>query len=189
MSIFGKYRYIHLLIDYMHIVLRKYTLCETKPELLLLSHSVISKSLWTHGLQHTRLSYPSPTPRTCSNSCALSWWYHPSISSSVVHFSSCLQSFQHQGLFQCVGSLHQVTKVLELQLQHQSFQWIFSLFSLELAGLISLQSPRDLPNPRIESKTLTLAGGSFTLNPLGSPQSYFNLLLFCYLSPTAQQAL
>jgi len=45
LSIFGKYRYIHLLIDYMHIVLRKYTLCETKPELLLLSHSVISKSL------------------------------------------------------------------------------------------------------------------------------------------------
>ena len=47
---------------------------------------------------------------------------------------------QHQGLFQVVGSLHQVAKVLELQLQHQSFQWIFSWFPLGLTGLISLQS-------------------------------------------------
>ena len=48
--------------------------------------------------------------------------------------------FQHQGLFQWVGSSHQVAKILELQLQHQSFQWIFSLFPLGLTGLISLQS-------------------------------------------------
>ena len=52
-------------------------------------------------------------------------WSHPTISSSVTAFSSCPQSFQHQGLLQCVGSLHQVVKVLELQFQHQSFQWIF----------------------------------------------------------------
>ena len=52
-------------------------------------------------------------------------WSHPTISSSVTPFSSCPQSFQHRGLLQCVGSLHQVVKVLELQFQHQSFQWIF----------------------------------------------------------------
>ena len=64
-------------------------------------------------------------PRACSKSCPFSRWYHPTISSSVVPFSSCLPSFPALSLFQWVGSSHQVTKVLELQLQHQSFQWIF----------------------------------------------------------------
>ena len=89
------------------------------------SCSVMSNSLWPNGLQHARLPCPSPTPGACSNSCPLSRWCHPTISSSVIPFSSCLQSFQHQGLFQWVSSLHQVAKVLELQLQYQSFQWIF----------------------------------------------------------------
>ena len=52
-----------------------------------------------HGLQHTRLRCPSPTPRACSNSCPLSWWCHPTISSSVSPFSSCLQSFPASGSF------------------------------------------------------------------------------------------
>ena len=56
--------------------------------------------LWPHGLQHARLPYPSPTPGVYSNSCPLSWWYHPSISSSIVPFSSCLQSFPASGSFQ-----------------------------------------------------------------------------------------
>ena len=56
------------------------------------SRSVVSSSLRPHGLQHARLPCLSPTPRTYSNSCP-SWWYHPTISSSVVPFSSCLQSF------------------------------------------------------------------------------------------------
>ena len=50
-------------------------------------------NLWPHGLQHARPPCPSPTPRVYSNSCPLSWWCHPTISSSVVPFSSCLQSF------------------------------------------------------------------------------------------------
>ena len=54
------------------------------------SCSVLSYSLWPHGLQHARLSCPSPTPRTHSNSCPLSQWWHPTISSSVVPFSCCL---------------------------------------------------------------------------------------------------
>ena len=57
------------------------------------SCSVVSDSLWSHGLQHARLPCPSPTPGACSNSCPLSWWCHPTISSSVVPFSSCLQPF------------------------------------------------------------------------------------------------
>ena len=64
------------------------------------SHSVVSNSLWPHGLQHARLSCPSPTPRACSDSCPLSWWYHQTISSSLVPFSSRLQSFPASGSFQ-----------------------------------------------------------------------------------------
>ena len=57
------------------------------------SRSVVSDSLQPHGLQHARLPCPSPTPRACSNSCPLSRWCHPAISSSVIPFSSHLQSF------------------------------------------------------------------------------------------------
>ena len=61
--------------------------------LLSFSHSVVSDSLWPHGLQHTRPPCSSSSPRVCSNSCPLSQWCHPTISSSVIPFSSCLQSF------------------------------------------------------------------------------------------------
>ena len=67
--------------------------------LFLFGHSVVSDSLWPHGLQHARLLCPSPTPGACSNSCPLSRWCHPIISSSVVPFSSCLQSFSASGSF------------------------------------------------------------------------------------------
>ena len=63
------------------------------------SQTVVSDSLWPHGLQHTRLPCPSPTPRAYSNSCPLSQWCHPTISSSVVPSSSCLQSFPALGSF------------------------------------------------------------------------------------------
>ena len=64
------------------------------------SSSVVFDSLRPHGLQHTRPPCPSPTPRIYSNSCPLSQWYHPTISSSVFPFSSCLQSFPASGSFQ-----------------------------------------------------------------------------------------
>ena len=63
------------------------------------SHSVLSDSLWPHGLQHARLPCPSTTPGAYSNSCPSSRWCHPIISSSVVPFSSCLQSFPASGSF------------------------------------------------------------------------------------------
>ena len=63
------------------------------------SRSVMSDSLWPHGLQHTKLPCPSSTPRPYSNSCPSSQWCHPIISSSVVPFSSCLQSFPALGSF------------------------------------------------------------------------------------------
>ena len=64
------------------------------------SHSVMSDPLRSHGLQYTRLPCPSPTPRAYSNSCPLSRWCHQTISSSVVPFSSCPQSFPASGSFQ-----------------------------------------------------------------------------------------
>ena len=64
------------------------------------SVSVFSFSLQPHGLQHARLPCPSPTPGVCSNSCPLSQWCHPDISSAVVPFSSCLQSCPASGSFQ-----------------------------------------------------------------------------------------
>ena len=72
----------------------------------LLSHlvefscSVVSDSLWPHGLQHAKLPCPSPTPGAYSNSCPSSRWCHSTMSSSVVPFSPCLQSFPASGSFQ-----------------------------------------------------------------------------------------
>ena len=66
---------------------------------LLFSRSFMSDSLWPHGLQHTRLPCPSPALGVCSNSCPLSKWCHPTISSSFVPFFSCLWSFPASGVF------------------------------------------------------------------------------------------
>ena len=85
--------------------------------------SVVSNSLQPHGLRHARPPCPSPIFGVYSNSYPLSWWCHPTISSSVVPFSLTFNHSQHQGLLQWVSSLHEVAKVLEFQLQHQSFQW------------------------------------------------------------------
>ena len=64
------------------------------------SWSIVSDYLWPHGLQHARPPCLSPTPRVYLNSCPLSWWCHPTISSSVIPFSSCPQSFPASGSFQ-----------------------------------------------------------------------------------------
>ena len=106
--------------------------------LLLFSLSVASHSLRPHGLQHTRLSCPSPSPGACSNSCPLSQWCHPTISSSIVPFSSCLQSFPASGSFpmsqlftssdQSIGASSSVLPMNNIQ------DW----FILGLIGLISL---------------------------------------------------
>ena len=88
------------------------------------SFVVVSSSPQPHGLQHARPPCPSPTPGVYSNSCPLSQWCHPAISTSVIPFSSCPQSFPASGSFQMSPS-HQTAKVLEFQLQHQSSQWIF----------------------------------------------------------------
>ena len=87
------------------------------------------------------LTCPSPTPRVYSGSCPLSRWCHPTISSSVVSFSSAFNLSQHQGLFQWVSSLHQVAKSIEVSASASVLPMnIQDLFPLGWTGWISLQS-------------------------------------------------
>ena len=79
--------------------------------LSLFSCSVVSDSLWPHGLQHARLPCPSTSPRACSNSCPLSQWYHPIVLSSVLPFSSCLQSLPASGSACSVGDLGSIPEL------------------------------------------------------------------------------
>ena len=93
---------------------------------LLFSHSVVSDSLWPQGLQHTRLPCPSSTPGACSNSCPLSQWCHPTISSSVIPFSSCLQSFLASGSFlvnQLFASGGQSTGPSKMYTKYKNQEW------------------------------------------------------------------
>ena len=105
------------------------------------SHSVMPNSLWPHGLQHTRLPCPSPTPRACLNSCSLSRWNPPTISSSVINFSSCLrswpasESFPRSQFFASGGQRIETSasaSVLPMNIQ----DWL----PLALTGLICWQS-------------------------------------------------
>ena len=104
------------------------------------SCSVMSDSLKSYGLQHTRPPCPSPTPGVYSNSCPLSWWCHPSISFLSSPSPPAFNLSQHQGVFKWDSSLHQVGKVLEFQLQHQSFHEYSGLISFRMDWWISLQS-------------------------------------------------
>ena len=99
----------------------------------------------SHGWQHARLHRLSlyPSLWVCSNLCPLTWWWYQTISSSNTFISICLQSFPILGFFQWVGSSHQVAKVLEFQLQHQSFQWTHRT-GLHYNGLVGFPcSPGD----------------------------------------------
>ena len=106
------------------------------------SHSVVSSSLWPHGVQHARPPCPSSTPGVYLTHVH---WVGDAIQPSHPLWSPYLPTFnlpQHQGLFKWVSSAHQVAKVLEFQLQHQSFQWmnIQDWFPLRWNGWIFLQS-------------------------------------------------
>ena len=126
------------------------------------SCSVMSNSLLPHGLQHTRLPCPSPTPGVYSNSCPSSWWCHPTISPSVVPFTSRLQSSPASGSFpmsqffasggQSIG-VSASASVLPMNIQ--------DYFPLGLTGWISLQSrdsQESSPTPQFKSiNSLTLS--------------------------------
>ena len=105
----------------------------------------------TSVCQYARFLCPSLPLRVCSNSCPLSQWHHPTISSSVTSFSSCPQSLPASVSFQCVSSSYQVAKVLELQCQHQSFQRIFRAdFLQDWSPCFSKDSQESSPAPQFE---------------------------------------
>ena len=135
------------------------------------SGSVKSNSLQPHRLQHARLLCPSPTPRACSNSCPSSWWCHPTISSSVVPFSSCLQTCPASGSFPMSSSLYQVAKILEFQLQHQSFQWIFrtDLLKINWFDLLAAQGTLKRLLHHHSSKASILQRSAFFMVQLSHP--------------------
>ena len=139
---------------------------------LLFSHSVMSDSLQPHGLQHARLPCPLPSPGAGSNSCPLSQWCHPTISSSVVSISSCLQYFPASGTFPRVGSWHLVAKVLELQFQQISpsnkYSGLIS-FRLDWFDLLAAQGTLKGLLQHYSSKALILQCSAFFTVQLSHP--------------------
>ena len=125
-SFFLKYLLSKLCKPYTVLEYRVWSTC-LLPSSLLFSCSIVSDFLWPYEMQHTRLPCPSLSPGVSSNSCPLSRWCHPTISSSVIPFSSRLQSFPASGSFLMSQFFPSGGQVLELQLQHQSFQWILRI--------------------------------------------------------------
>ena len=129
-----------------------------------LSHVWPFATTWT-----TACSLPGPPlfPGVYWNSHPLSWWCHPTISCSVVPFSSHLQSFPASGSFPMSGLFAWVAKVLELQLWHQSFQWIFRVDFLKDWLVWSPCSPRDsqAPSPTPQFKSINSSALSFLYSP------------------------
>ena len=136
------------------------------------SCSVVSNSLWTHELQHARLPCPSATPRTYSNSCPLSQWCHPTISSSVVPFSSHLQSFLASGSFpisqffesggQSIG-VSASTSVLPMDIQ----DWFF--FRMDWLDFLAVQGTLGSLLEHYSSKSSILQLSAFFIVQLSQP--------------------
>ena len=130
-----------------------------------LSHSVVSDSLYPHGLQHARLPCPSPTPRAYSNLCPSSWC-HPTISSSVIPFSSCLQSFPVSGAFQMCQYFTSGGQSIGVSVSTSSLP-IFRTDFLEDGLVGSSCSPRDSQksSPTPQFKSINSLALSFLYSP------------------------
>ena len=151
---------------------RFFSISVTREVLVLLSNHSVSDSLWPLGLQPTSLPYLLVSPRACSNSCLLSRWFHPTISSSIVSFFSCLQSFPALGSFpetwlfasgeQSIGASASAS-VLPMNTQ--------GLFPLGLTGLISLlvQGTAKSLLQHQNSKTSILQLSAFFIVQLADP--------------------
>ena len=119
------------------------------------SSSVLSDSLWPHESQHARPPCPSPTPGVHPNPCPLSLCCHPTSHPLLSPSPPALNLSQHEALFKWVSSSHQVAKVLEFRLQHQSYQWTPRTNLLQDGLVGSPCSPRDSqessPTPQFKS--------------------------------------
>ena len=136
----------------------------------------MSNSLWHHGLQHARLSCPSPSPRVCSNSWPLSWWCHPTISFSVVLLSSCLwpkywsfsfsisPSNEYSGLISFRFDWYEllaVQEILKSLLQHHNLKasilWCSAFFMVQLSHpYLTTEKAIDLTIQTFVSKVMSL---------------------------------
>ena len=140
--------------------------------LIQFSCSVMSNSLWPHELQHTRPPCPSPTPGACSDSCPSSRWCHPTISSSVFPFSSCLPSFAASGSFEMSQFFASGGQSIGVSAS--------ALVLNEYTGLISFRktgcSPRDSQesSPTPQFKSINSSALSFLYGPtLTSTHDYW----------------
>ena len=130
------------------------------------SCSVMSDSLWLHGLQHTRLPCPLPTLWACTNSCPLSWWCHPTISSSVISFSSCISIFSSIRVFSN-ESAHLIRWP-----NYWSFSFIVSppieysglIFRINWFGLLAVQGTQE-SSPTPQFKNLNSSALRFLYSP------------------------
>ena len=130
-------------------------------------------SLWPHGLQHARLPCPSPTPRAYSNSCPLNQCCHPTISSSVIPFSSCLQSFLASGSFPMSQSFASGGQSIGVSASASDLPMnIQDWFPSGLTGLISLQSTGlSIHSEGINKNSLPiLFPAIYTVNKLAAPE-------------------
>ena len=138
------------------------------PNIVMLSFycSVVSDSLWPHGLQHTRLRCPSLSPAVCLNSCPLSRWCHPTISSSVVPFC-CLQYFPASRSFPMSRLFTSFDQSTRASVSATAFPMnIQSWFSLDLTALISLQAKglsRVFSSTTVQKHKIFGAQPSFTI--------------------------
>ena len=149
------------------------------------SCSVMSDSLWPHGLQHTRLPCPSPTLWACTNSRPLSWWCHPTISSSVISFSSCISIFSSIRVFSN-ESAHLIRWP-----NYWSFSFSVSppieysglIFRINWLGLLAVQGTQE-SSPTPQFKNLNSSVLSFLYSPtLTSIESVMPSNHFILLSP------
>ena len=136
------------------------------------SHSVVSDSLWPHKPQHARPPCPSPTPRVHPNPCPLCRWCHPTISSSIIPFSSCPQSFPASRSFQMSQLSASGGQCIGVSAQHQLLQWT-SRTDVLYSGLVgSLCSPRDTLKSLLQhhsSKASILQCSAFFIVQLSYP--------------------
>ena len=143
---------------------------------LLFSRSVVSNSLQPQGLQHVRLPFPSPSPGVCSKSCPLSWWCHPTISSSVIPFSSWLLSFPASGSFP-------ISRLFASGGQSAGASASTSVLPVNIQDWWSPWSPRDsqesFPTPQF--KSINSSAISFLYGPtLTSIHDYWENYSFDY---------
>ena len=139
---------------YLSSASRRNTAMTTPSFSLQFNCSVVSDSLWLHGLQHARLLCPSATPRACSNLCPLSRWCHPTISSSVILFSSCLQSFLTSGSFPTSYFFLSGGQSTGASASASASVLTMNILSWFQTGLISLQSKGLLQHHSSEASVL-----------------------------------